>query len=107
VEILPAEGAAEARALFREANLLLAIEEAGRRNRRGAQRLVAKAREWPERLGSGKPYAADVDERLEDWLSAMIDGRTPGVRPPEASTGVGGRVMRAWERLREGDAARQ
>lgn len=105
VEILPAEGAAEARILHREANLLLAVEQAGRRNRREAQRLVARAREWPERLGSGKPYAADVDERLEDWLSAAIDGRAPGALPPEEPTGVVRRVLRAWERLREGNPA--
>ena len=32
---------------------------------------MAAAREWPEHLGAGKPYAEDVDERLEDWLQAQ------------------------------------
>ena len=30
---------------------------------------IAKAREWPENLGAGRPYDADLDERLEDWLA--------------------------------------
>ena len=34
--------------------------------------LIAKARLWPERLGAGKPYPADVDERLEDVLAAWV-----------------------------------
>jgi hypothetical protein len=71
LEVLPAEGSAEARSLYREANLLLAVDGLGRGDGRGALRLVAKAREWPERLGAGKPYAADLDERLEDWVEAM------------------------------------
>ena len=32
---------------------------------------MAAAREWPEHLGAGKPYAENVDERLEDWLQAQ------------------------------------
>jgi hypothetical protein len=31
-----------------------------------ASRLLEKARQWPERLGVGKPY--DVDNRFEDYL---------------------------------------
>ena len=30
-----------------------------------------RARQWPENLGAGKPYPADIDERLEDWLTAQ------------------------------------
>ena len=70
LEVLPAEGTTEARALFHEAFLRLALD----RYRAGAYdeafRLVTTAREWPERLGAGKPYPADLDERLEDWFAA-------------------------------------
>jgi hypothetical protein len=72
LEVLPAEGSAEARSLYREANLLLAVDRLGVGDRRGALRLTAKAREWPERLGAGKPYQEDLDERLEDWVEAMV-----------------------------------
>jgi hypothetical protein len=70
LEVLPAEGAAEAHAVYREANLLSAVHRLNAREPSQALPLIEKARQWPERLGSGKPYAADVDERLEDWLAA-------------------------------------
>ena len=31
-------------------------------------RLIETARQWPEKLGTGKPYPEDIDERLENWL---------------------------------------
>lgn len=67
--VLPYEGAGEAHDLYREANLLGAVSRIRAHDPNGALRLVAKAREWPERLGAGKPYPADVDERLEDLLA--------------------------------------
>jgi hypothetical protein len=36
-----------------------------------ALRMVNTARQWPENLGAGKPYPADLDERLEDWFTAQ------------------------------------
>jgi len=71
LHLLPAEGTTEARALFHEAFLLLAVERLQAGACDDALRLVATAREWPERLGSGKPYPADIDERLEDWFTAQ------------------------------------
>ena len=75
LSILPYEGAADGRLLYREAKLMLAAQAiaAGRWN--DAARQVAAARQWPERLGAGKPYAADVDERLEDTLQAHVKAR--------------------------------
>ena len=71
LRVLPSEGTTEARALFHEAHLLLAVDclQAGSFDE--ALRLVNTARQWPERLGAGKPYPADVDERLEDWFTAQ------------------------------------
>jgi tetratricopeptide (TPR) repeat protein len=69
LHVLPSEGTTEARALFHEANLLLAVDRLRLGSYDDALRLVNTARQWPERLGSGKPYPADVDERLEDWLT--------------------------------------
>jgi tetratricopeptide (TPR) repeat protein len=68
--VLPFEGSGEAHSLYREANLLGAVERIRARDPQAAAALIAKAREWPERLGAGKPYDKDVDERLEDLLSA-------------------------------------
>jgi predicted Zn-dependent protease len=100
VNVLPAEGAKDAHEVYREANLTLAVEKLGRRDTKGALALVARAREWPERLGAGKPYQADVDERLEDWLEAVARGGHEAAEPP-ASTGddVTSRVVAVWQRL--------
>ena len=117
LEVLPAEGAAEAHALYREANLIVALERLGAHTRRGALDALArtgKAREWPERLGTGKPYPADVDERLEDWIEALAlvrlgrrENADAAWGPVEAvvnsipagSDDITTRVLRAWHRI--------
>jgi Tfp pilus assembly protein PilF len=71
LHVLPAEGTTEAHALFREAHLLLAVGRLQSGAFADALRLVGLARQWPEQLGAGKPYLAEVDERLEDWLTAQ------------------------------------
>ena len=71
LHVLPAEGTTEARALFHEAYLLLAVERLQAGAFDDALRLVNTARQWPESLGAGKPYPADLDERLEDWFTAQ------------------------------------
>lgn len=75
LNVLPHEGATEARGLYREAQLMSAVEQmkAGRAD--AALQRIAAAREWPERLGVGKPYPADTDERLEDYLAAQCLAR--------------------------------
>jgi tetratricopeptide (TPR) repeat protein len=72
LNVLPYEGATEGRHLHRESQLMLALSDlkAGRPD--AALARVAAAREWPEHLGAGKPYPADVDDRLEDWLEAQV-----------------------------------
>jgi hypothetical protein len=71
LHVLPSEGTTEARALFHEAYLLLAVERLRVGAFDDALRDVNTAREWPERLGTGKPYREDLDERLEDWFTAQ------------------------------------
>jgi predicted Zn-dependent protease len=71
LHVLPAEGTTEARALFHEAFLLWAVQRLQAGAFDDALQLVATAREWPENLGAGKPYDADIDERLEDWFIAQ------------------------------------
>jgi hypothetical protein len=93
---------------------MLAVDAMAARRWKDAATLVAAAREWPERLGEGKLYDADVDERLEDWLSASIlerSGKGSEVaRGKQAAaalrewytsrptTGIEGRVLSAWRR---------
>ena len=70
--ILPAEGAKDARTVYHEAHLGLARNAIAQARWDDARRHVAAAREWPERLGAGKPYEADVDESVEDSLAQVI-----------------------------------
>ena len=69
LKLLPCEGSTAARAIFREAYLMLALEQMKTGSSDQALQFIAKAREWPENLGAGRPYAEDLDERLEDWLT--------------------------------------
>jgi predicted Zn-dependent protease len=72
LEVLPYEGAGEAHALYRQAKLKLAAEAIAAKEWSTAKELIAAARVWPERLGAGKPYDADTDERLEDSLLVVV-----------------------------------
>jgi predicted Zn-dependent protease len=69
IQMLPNEGATLGRQLYREAKLMLAMQNIKAGNCKKALQYLADSRLWPERLGSGKPYEADIDLRLEDWLS--------------------------------------
>jgi tetratricopeptide (TPR) repeat protein len=71
LNVLPYEGSTDARALYREAELMVGASEFAAGRFDAALKRVNAAREWPEHLGAGKPYPADVDERLEDWLEAI------------------------------------
>jgi Tfp pilus assembly protein PilF len=75
LSVLPFEGSTEGRTLHREAQLRLAAQAFLGGDTAGAARRVAGAREWPERLGAGKPYPDDVDERVEDWMAAQCLAR--------------------------------
>ncbi|XOV91592.1 MAG: DUF5107 domain-containing protein [Bacteroidota bacterium] len=67
--VLPFEGASSGRRLYEQALLFSAIESYEAKKYDQAIQLLEEAREWPERLGVGKPY--DPDERIEDYLQAM------------------------------------
>jgi tetratricopeptide (TPR) repeat protein len=86
LDVLPYEGSTEARALYREAQLMLGVEEARAGRFDAALGRVAAAREWPEHLGAGKPYPENTDERLEDFLEAEWLGRA-------GRAAEGGRVL--------------
>ncbi len=106
LKVLPYEGAAEGHALYREAKLMLAVDAIRSKHWDAARRFIADAREWPERLGAGKPYDADIDVRLENWLTADIAARSgasgaSGVATPafQPSAGLESRVIARWQAM--------
>lgn len=66
LKVLPYEGSVDGRRLSREAHLRLAMLAP---DTRAARRHVADAQLWPEHLGAGKPYDADIDRRLDDYVA--------------------------------------
>ena len=69
IKILPYEGATDGRRLYRQTELMLAMQEMKKKNYKKALAFINTAREWPANLGAGKPYQEDIDERLEDWFA--------------------------------------
>ncbi|MDN3583150.1 DUF5107 domain-containing protein [Mucilaginibacter flavus] len=69
INILPFEGATIGRELYRETELMQAVQKLKAKNYAAALSFIAEAKKWPANLGAGKPYAENVDERLEDWMS--------------------------------------
>ncbi len=84
MNVLPYEGAGEARNLYREAKVMRAVEALGAGRFSAARKFVTEARDWPEHLGAGKPYPADIDERLEDALMEEIAARAAHRSAPAA-----------------------
>ena len=68
---LPNEGATEGRQLYRESLLMMAFDNMEKGKYAQAISNIDKARLWPENLGVGKPYDADIDERFEKFLNAV------------------------------------
>ena len=68
IVVIPYEGATDGRGLYKETHLMLAVDAMKKNNYKKGISEIALARQWPERLGVGKPYAEDIDERLENFL---------------------------------------
>jgi len=76
IVVIPYEGATDGRSLYKEAHLMLAVEAMQHKNYKKAINEIAIARQWPERLGVGKPYSEDIDERLENFLLYQCYSKT-------------------------------
>jgi len=76
INILPFEGATIGRELYREAELMQAIDNIQAQKYSDALTFISDAKQWPENLGVGKPYADNLDDRLEDWLSYLCYERS-------------------------------
>ena len=72
IKILPFEGASDGQRLYRQAKLTLAADALYRNDLLIAKQKVDEARLWPRKLGVGKPYDDIIDNRIEDWLDALI-----------------------------------
>lgn len=71
INVIPFEGATSGHELYRQAKLMMAMQQMEKKNYKGALTLIDQARLWPENLGVGKPYDESLDGRFEDWLSAQ------------------------------------
>jgi tetratricopeptide (TPR) repeat protein len=65
-EIIPFEGATEARSIYHEAAIKMAFAALKKSDYKTAVKYVEKAKLWPKNLGAGAPY--NVDERLENSI---------------------------------------
>lgn len=72
ITILPYEGATDGKQLYAEAWVMQAIDQTKRGKYREATASINRARQWPDRLGVGKPYDSDIDDRAETYLEALI-----------------------------------
>lgn len=71
VNILPAEFANAGHGIYEKANLLSALELLEKKKYKKAIGFIDRSREWPENLGSGKPY--EPDTRLQDYIAAFCE----------------------------------
>ena len=69
--VLPYEGSTEGRMLYQEAWILQAVDKMKERKYAEALSMISNARIWPENLGVGKPYDADIDSRVEYFLEGL------------------------------------
>jgi predicted Zn-dependent protease len=68
LQIIPFEGSTQGHELYRQAKLMQALEAIEKNKTASAIALVNQAKEWPENLGAGKPYDADLDISLEEKI---------------------------------------
>lgn len=69
MRILPYEGASEVHELYVRTHLHLALEKMKMKNWEQAIEEIALSREYPERLGTGRPF--HPDQRIQDYLEAL------------------------------------
>jgi len=69
VEALPYEGASEIHSLYAETHLQLGLQSMKKGNWTQAIERLERSKEYPERLGTGKPF--DPDLRKQDYLELV------------------------------------
>ena len=76
VRFLPSEFTSITRRVYREACLAQAVAAFRKGDSAVTRDAVRRAGIWDEKLGVGKPYASEIDMRLELWLFANLNRRT-------------------------------
>ncbi len=79
IEILPFEGQGSIHRMWRNVKLHLAADCIDKGKYAKASEYVEQSRQWPERLGVGRPYDNLLNEDMENLLSAVIayrEGKT-------------------------------
>ena len=92
LEVLPFEGASEGRQLHEQAHIGAALKAMDASQWQTAIKSLQVAKEWPERLGVGKPYTPE--ERLSDFLLALCHSQLGN---KEESTALHQKV---WQRTK-------
>ncbi len=72
--VLPFEGAWQGHDLYRRANIRLAMESMLINDYSEAIRFLELSKEYPEKLGTGKPYNPDC--RMQDFLEAVCHAKS-------------------------------
>lgn len=67
--IIPFEGATLSHELYRQTKLMESVDALKNKKNNQSLKFIQEAKQWPENLGVGKPYDADIDVRLEDWIA--------------------------------------
>jgi tetratricopeptide (TPR) repeat protein len=70
IEALPFEGAGEIHGLFSRTHVELGLAAIVRKDWAGAARSLEHSKEYPEKLGTGKPF--DPDYRMPDFLLGLL-----------------------------------
>ncbi len=73
VVALPFEGASEIQALFRDTQVHLGVAAIKMKDWAAAAKAFERSKEYPERLGTGKPF--DPDDRLQDYFLGLLYGK--------------------------------
>lgn len=85
MKVLPYEGASEVHSLFARAHLHLALDWMLQKNWLKALEEIARSRDYPEHLGTGRPY--DPDQRFQDYLESLcqekLGWKEPGLKKLE------------------------
>jgi len=73
VNVLPQEHVNAGHGIYEKANLTIALDLLEKKKIKKALLYIDKSREWPENLGSGKPY--EPDTRLQDYIAAFCQNQ--------------------------------
>jgi tetratricopeptide (TPR) repeat protein len=80
IHILPFEGATDGHQLYEQIKLMLALQLLQNHCYKAALQKVREAREWPEKLGVGKPYPDMINVSLENGIEKLIQQTMRGYK---------------------------